>query len=280
MTVFLNGEYVPADRAVVSVFDRGFLYGDGLFEAMLVRKGRPFRWRQHMARLACGLTYLKIAQPFSDDALLARAMDLIKINNMPEAILRLSISRGIGARGYSPQNAAHPSIVMSLHPAPSLSPGQLPRWRVVTSTHRLLAGDPMAGFKSANKLVQVMARAEADAAGAHEAILLNTKGHLAEGTTSNLFWISGREICTPPLVSGGLPGVTRAAVMEICVNMKIRVREKSAPPAILRRCAGAFLTMTSMGVVEIESLDGKKLRRSPLTAKMCSAYLKLLNAGE
>lgn len=274
MIVFLNGKFVPEKRATVSVFDRGFLYGDGLFEGMRVVRGRPFRWDEHMERLRRGLKFLKLTVPIPLDDLLPQVLRLIRRNKMPECILRLSLSRGITARGYSPKNATRPAFVMTLHPAPVVK--DLACWRVITSSIRLPANDPLTSFKTANKLPQVLARAEADAAGAQEAILLNSEGRLAEGTTSNIFWIKNGVVFTTALPEGPLPGVTRAAVLELCVKMKIKCRERKAGPAELLRADGAFLTMTSFGVVQIESLDGRKLKQSPLVKKIWVAYQELL----
>jgi len=276
MIVFLNGEFVPEEQAVISVFDRGFLFGDGLFEAMLVRRGEIFRWEQHIERLRHGVDFLKLTVPFSTDELFRFSMQLIQRNRMPEALLRLNLSRGITSRGYSPNNAVRPSVVLTLHPAPVLDSKRPPRWRLVTSSYCLPANDPLTSFKTANKLPEVMARAEADAVGAHDAILLNPRGHIAEGTSCNVFWLRENVVCTTPLSSGALPGVTRAAVIELCVKRKIDWREKNAKPADLRRAQGVFLTNTSMGVVEVESLDGRKLRRSPLVKKLWAAYRALL----
>src|SRR4051812_37274370 len=105
MIVFLNGKFVPQDQAVVSIFDRGFLYGGGLFEAIRIRCGKPFRWAHHIERLQRGADLLKFEIPFSSDELLKRAEELAAKNQMPEAILRLDVSRGIGERGYSPKGA-------------------------------------------------------------------------------------------------------------------------------------------------------------------------------
>lgn len=278
MIVFLNGKFVPEERAVISVFDRGFLYGDGLFEGVLVTGGRLFRWHEHMARLQRGIDFLRLTVPFATGDLLKNALRLVERNNMPECILRLSMSRGITERGYSPKNARHPAVVMSLHPVPAIQ--LLPRWRVITASFRLPANDPLTNFKTANKLPQVLARAEADNAGAQEAILLNTNGHLAEGTTSNIFWLKNDALSTPALPAGALPGVTRATVLELCVKMNINCREKKARPAELLQADAAFLTMTSMGIVEIASLDGHKFGRSPLTKKLWTAYRKLLTGEE
>src|ERR1051325_3765410 len=114
MTVFLNGQFVDQERAVISVFDRSFLYGDGVFEALRISNSRPFRWQPHMARLQVGLDYLKIRSPYSSDQLRDFAARLIAENQMPESLLRITISRGVGKRGYSPVGADSPSVVMSL----------------------------------------------------------------------------------------------------------------------------------------------------------------------
>ena len=276
MTVFLNGKFVPEQRAVVSVFDRGFLFGDGLFEAMLVRRGEIFRWDQHIERLQRGVNFLKLTVPWSVEELFLFSLQLIERNRMPDALLRINISRGITARGYSPKNAIHPAVVLSLHPLPVLDGKRPPRWRVITSSYCLPANDPLTHFKTANKLPEVMARAESDAAGAHDAILLNPRGFIAEGTSCNVFWVQDNVICTTPLASGALPGITRGVIMELCVKRNIFCREKNAKPADLRRAEGVFLTNTSMGVIEVESLDNHKLRRSPLMQKLWAAYRELL----
>jgi aminodeoxychorismate lyase len=276
MIVFLNGEFVPEEKAVVSVFDRGFLFGDGLFEAMLVRRGEIFRWDQHIERFQRGVDLLKLAVPYSPKELFRYSMQLIERNRMPECLLRLNISRGITARGYSPKNAHSPAIVLSLHPAPVLDDKGPARWRVITSSYCLPANDPLTNVKTANKLPEVMARAEADAAGAHDAILLNPGGYIAEGTSCNVFWVNDSVVCTTPLYSGALPGVTRSALFELCAKMTIPCCELDAKPAALLHAQAVFLTSTSMGVIEVESLDGRELPHSPLVKKLWAAYRALL----
>jgi aminodeoxychorismate lyase len=279
MIVFLNGQFVPEEQAVVSVFDRGFLFGDALWESLLVTGGRPFLWPQHLRRFQQGVDALQLALPYSHDQLLAFAAQLIQRNRMPEAILRLTLSRGITARGYSPRRARRPAVVMTLHPAPVIDPVAPARWSVITSTLRLPANDPLVRFKTANKLRHVLARAEADAPGANDALLLNTNGHLAETTSANLFWVKNKVVHTPPLSAGPLPGVTRRLVLQLCRKMKIPVRQTLARPAALRHADGIFLTLTSYGIVEVESLDGKETRRSSLTRHLHAAYRSMLRAA-
>jgi aminodeoxychorismate lyase len=272
MMVCLNGQVVAEERALISVFDRGFLYGDGLFEGIRVFNGKAFRWKQHLERFRHGADFLKIGVPFAPEAISDLAMRLIKENQMTDSLLRLTLSRGVGPRGYSPKGAGPPTFVMSLHPMPSVDPATPPGWRVVTSSFRLPANEPLARFKNVNKLPQVLARAEADAAGAEEALLLNSEGYVVEGTTSNLFWVQDGTVCTPPLPSGILPGVTRAVMLELCEKFGTRSREANITTEELRQMDGVFLSMSSMGIAEIAFLDGKELARSPIVKRLGGAY--------
>jgi branched-chain amino acid aminotransferase len=274
--VFLNGKFVPEEKAVVSIFDRGFLYGDGLFETIRVYNGSLFRWEQHMERLRQGADFLKIKQPFNQSQLLAFALKLIAKNKIPDCLLRLTLSRGVGAPGYSPRSAKNPVLVISLRPLPKKSQGNVMQWNLVTSSFRLPANDPLAHFKTCNKLPYVLARAKADTAGADEALLSNTNGFVMEGAGSNLFWVKHGVIHTPPLAAGILPGVTRAIVFEIASQLKILVRGKNIRLKDLARTDGIFLSLTSLGIVEAKKLDGKVLNHSPLTAQIARAYNEIL----
>ena len=263
---------------MVSVFDRSFLYGDGLFEVVRVCNGRPFRWAQHIERFLHGTGHLNIRPPFSPDQIQKFAAQLVRKNRMPEALLRLTLSRGAGERGYSPKGADSPTFVMSLHPVPKLDPKNPPRWKLDTASNRLPVNEPLAQFKNANKLPQILARAEADAVGADEALLLNTQGRVVEGTTSNLFWVKGGMVCTPPLAAGILPGVTRLAVLEICRRLNLPTKEMAPRPPELFSAQGVFLAMSSWGVVEAVELDGRSLRRAACVKKIQRGYEKLLRA--
>ncbi len=274
MTVFLNGQFVPEEQAVVSVFDRGFLYGDGLFETMRVFNGRIFRWDQHLARLQRGLEFLNLNVSLNPGQLRGIAQRLVDENQLPDSLLRLTISRGVGKRGYSPVGADKPTLVMSVHPAPTLSTQN--GWRVVISTVRLPAGEELATHKTCSKLPQILARMEADAAGADEALLLNTEDLVVEGASSNLFWLEGKQVCTPPLPAGILAGVTRAVVLEICRDLQIPTRESTVTAKQLPATQGAFVSLSSFGIVPISSLNGKEMPFSPLSTQIAAAYQDLL----
>ena len=290
MTVFLNGRFVPEHAASVSVFDRAFLYGDGLFETMRVVNGRPFRWAQHLARLERGAGFLGISLPFTRNDMAGFVAELVAQNRMPDSILRITLSRGTGARGYSPRGADKPTLVMTLHPMrmagtePSqigcseATPGVPLRWRARTSSFRLPSGEVLAQYKTSNKLVQVLARAEAEAAGADEALLLNNDGFVVEAASGNLFFIERAAVCTPPLTSGILPGVTREVVRELCAKLKVPCRESCIQTAELARADAAFLSLSSHGIVELTQVDDVKFGGSPIIGRLYQAYLVQVGA--
>ena len=276
--VFLNGQFVSQEQAVVSVLDRGFLYGDGLFETLRVHSGKAFRWDQHMERLRQGVDFLKLRLPYSSAQMHEFARELIKQNRMADAILRLTLSRGVGPRGYSTRGAERPVLVMTLHSAAPMSAESTPRWTLMTSSVRIPAGEPLARFKTCNKLPQIMARIEAESEGADEALVLDSAGNVVEGASSNVFWIGPEGVCTPPLACGILPGVTRAVVLEICSQLGLTSSEKMTTPALLSGRDGVFLSMSSMGIVEVAAVDGKPLKPSPVVERIRSAYLSLMAA--
>lgn len=269
--VFANGSFIPADEARVSVFDRGFLYGDGLFETMPVRSGRPIFWEVHLHRMQRGANYLRIKIPFDPQTLLTHARQLIRENRVVDGTLRLNLSRGVGPRGYSPAGANQPTLVMSTHAADSASPAAR-EWKLVTAPFRVLTDDPLSIYKTSNKLPQIAARAFAEDHKADEALLLNSDGNLAETSAANVFCVLNRVVHTPPIGSGALAGVTRQAVLEICRTEGIPSCERVITPEDARRSDGLFLTLSTIGIVEATSLDGLQLSRSPLTHKLRELY--------
>jgi branched-chain amino acid aminotransferase len=275
MWVLVNGQWVPEQEAKVSVFDRGFLYGDGLFETIRLYHGRPFRWAQHMRRLQCGLELLRLGLPFSLDALRTQAAELVQRNALDEGVLRLSVSRGPGPRGYSAQGAGPATVVLSLHPSAQATAPARPI-RLHTSGVRVWTADPLAQIKSANKLRHILARVEAEAAGADAALLLNEQGQVAEADSANVFWIEAGVVCTPPLEAGVLPGITRAVVLELCPRLDLTWREAVAWPQTLWSAEAVFLTSSVQGIVSVGALDGRPLSTSPVVDRLRQAYLTLV----
>jgi len=272
MLVFLSGQFVPEAQAVVSVFDRGFLYGDGLFETLRVVHGQPFRWDDHWQRLQHGAEWLKLTLPWASAELRTRADELIRRNQLPDAVLRLQISRGPGPRGYSLREAGSPTVLMTLHPAPAFDREDPPGWRLATASQRVWANDPLTHVKTCNKLPWILARAEAEAQGADAALLLNTAGEVAEADCANIFWIERGGVCTPPLSSGALPGVTRNLVIDLCRQLNLRCEEKPVRPEQLASAEGAFLTLSTLGIVTVASIDQHPFAEARRIGELRQAY--------
>lgn len=276
MVVFLNGQFVSEAQAVVPVSDRGLLYGDGLFETLRVYNGRPFRMAQHLERMVRGADFLKIKLPFSPKELQNFAEELVQRNQMPDSVLRVTVTRGPGQRGYSPRGADTPTLILSLHPGPPLDLEHPPQWSLVSSSFRIPASDPLSSFKTVSKLASVMARVEAEAKGGDEALLTNTNGEVAETAGANLFWIYHDKICTTPTGRGVLPGLTRAVVLEICQVLGLPTNKRVIKPDALKNAEGIFLTQSTLGVIEVASLDGEPVPQSPLVGRIYRAYIEML----
>ncbi len=274
MLVFLNGQFLPEAQAVVHVNDRGFLLGDGLFETMRVVGGKPFRFAQHLERMTRGADFLKIKLPFTPKELEKFAGQLIEQNKMSDAILRVTLTRGAGERGYAFNGECKPTIVMTLHVAPSLE-NQV-EWNLVTSSFRIPAADPLSSFKTTSKILHVMARAEANEKGADEALLINTNGEVAETASGNLFWVYDDKICTVPTGRGVLPGITRAVVLEICQTLGLQVNKRVIKPEALRNFAGIFVTQSVLGIVPITTFDGEPVAPSLLVDQISNVYNEML----
>jgi branched-chain amino acid aminotransferase len=279
MVVFLNAKFLPEADAVVPVSDRGFLLGDGLFETIRVCGGKPFRMAQHLERMARGAEALKIKVPFTARELQAFADELIEKNGMPESVLRVTLTRGPGARGYSSKGADKPTLLLTLHPTPVVNSDEPLQWSVITSSLRIPAGDVLASFKTTSKALNVLARAEAEAQGADEALLLNTNGEVAETAGGNIFWVYQDKICTVPTGRGVLPGITRAVVLEICQTLGLETNKCIIKPEMLRNAAGIFITTTALGIVPVASLDGIPVAPSALVDQIASAYDEILQGG-
>jgi branched-subunit amino acid aminotransferase/4-amino-4-deoxychorismate lyase len=213
--------------------------------------------------------------PYPAAKLEAFASELVKVNDMPDGVLRLTVSRGSAARGYSIKLAQKPRVLMTLHPLPTKS---AEGWRLITSSFRVLADDPINQLKTGSRVRSVLARAEAEERGAEEALLLNERGEMTEGAATNVFCVQGGIVHTPPLAAGILPGITRAVVFEICRQLGMEVSEKPMTPSDLFAAEGVFLTVSTAGIVEAMELDGRPLARSDLIARLQAAYMNVIRS--
>jgi len=272
MLVFLNGQFLPETEAMVPLNDRGWLLGDGIFETVRVANGRAFRLAQHLERFVRGANFLKIQPPFLPKEIQQFAAQLIADNNFFEGVLRVTLTRGVGPRGYSIKGTHSPTFAMTLHPLPNDSVVEPVQWTLATSTFRIPASDGAAGFKTTSKITNILARAEAEEKGADEALLLNTNGEVAETAGGNIFWVYNDKICTVPTGRGVLPGITRAVVLELCQVLGLPTNKCVIKPEQLRRADGIFVTQSLLGIIPVAALDGSPIAPSPLVEHLATAY--------
>ncbi len=210
MKAWFNGALCQADAIIVSAADRGLLLGDGLFETILARNRKPLRLDRHLARLVDGAGVIGLAIPPVD--LAGAVMETLAANDLVDASLRLTVTRGVGPRGVLPPSPCCPTMLITAAP---LAPPPSPAFCIVARTTRRNEHSPLSSIKSLNYLDGILARQEAQRAGADDAILLNTAGFVAEATAANLFVVRNGEILTPPVREGALPGITRETSLSI-----------------------------------------------------------------
>lgn len=281
MWVHVNGRLVEETEAQVSVFDRGFLYGDGIFESMRSIGGVVFRLDRHLDRLARSAARIGLERVPGPERIRAAVRDLLDRNRLAEARVRITVTRGPGRPGDYAGATGDPTVVMYASPFHPLDPADRAQGvAVVLSSVRQVPAtvlDP--ALKSISRLSAVLARREAVARGAFEAILLDTGGFLTEGTVSNLFLLTTGRIRTPPAPGVGLPGVTREAVLEIAAGAGLPTSEEALPAAALETAEEVFLTNTSWEVLPVTRVDGRPVGTGtpgPVTVRLEEAYRDLM----
>lgn len=278
MKVYLNGRYLDAARASIGIDDRGFLFGDALYESIRIYSEGFFRFRQHWERLAQGAAALRIEAPPLQE-LRAIAARLTAMNAVSDGSVRVTLTRGPGGEGLRTTGSGPPTLLVTVRP---ISAERLARtsagFSAITARARRSPVGLPSSIKSANRLDAILARIEADEAAVDEAIMLSAEGHVAEGTVSNVFWRSGARLRTPELSIGILPGVTRMAVLEVCEGLGIDVEQGRWPIDELKSAPEIFVTMSSAGPVRLSELDSRPIAAGDddLFPQIHQAYWSLL----
>ncbi len=264
-----------AATASVSVLDHGLLYGDGVFEGIRFYGGRPFLLAAHLRRLRASARCLLLEVPLDDAALERLIAEAIVRCEDADGYLRLIVTRGPGALGVSPHTCPRPTVVLIAAPLQLYPPELYERGvEVITSSVRRAQPDAVPPqVKSLNYLTSVLASLEARARGAHEALLLNAAGEIAECTADNVFLVSDGVVRTPPVSAGGLRGITREHVIGLLRDDGLAVEEARLVPADAWTADEAFLTGTGAEVVPIAAIDGRRLAApGPLTRRASALF--------
>jgi branched-chain amino acid aminotransferase len=274
MWVQLNDKLVAAEEACVSVFDRGFMYGDGVFETMRAYVRRVFRLDAHLQRLTQSATSLKIKVPFSPEQIASHIESVLRANEHDDAVVRVTVTRGAGERGTAIDLNRQPTYVVSSDPLPA---GLEERGRngislAVVGVRRVPVEALPAHAKHSNYLNSILANTEAVETGADEALMLSMSGHLAECSTGNIFLVKGSDILTPSLTTGILPGITRAVVLELT-----NVKEMLLPRDAVFEADEVFMTNSVVGILPVRRVDSHDFPvRGPLTSGLIRLYRELI----
>ncbi len=281
MKVWLDGKLVDSKNAVVSVYDHGLLYGDGVFEGIRVYRGRAFRLEAHLDRLFAGARAIRLEIPETAGRIAELIADMIENDGRQEAYIRLVVTRGAGDLGVNPRKCQRPSLIVILDDI-SLYPRELYERgiRLCTSSWRRPPADCVSPrIKSLNYLNNVLAKIEANDRGCHEALILNKDGLVAECTADNVFYASRGRLFTPDLSSGGLEGVTRGAVLELAASLGIEAAERPVSLYDFYASDECFLTGTGAELVPAVEIDGRTIgdgRPGPVTARIREAFGRLI----
>ena len=277
-TVNVNGIVTPADQAVVSVFDHGFLYGDGVYETLRTYNRHPFLLDRHLKRLRASAERLTIAIPLQDDAFSQQLQaTMADVHPSGEVMLRILITRGIGELSYDPSACPRPTVVLIAQ-----AHREVPDAKIRTGLRLVVASvlrnhpqsvDP--SIKSNNLLNNVLAMQEALDLQADEAILLNHRGEFSECSQSNLFVVRDGKVLTPPLNAGLLEGVTRNFLFEVGTDLEVSVAEAVLKEADLPKLDEMFITSTTREIVPVIRVDSQQIgsgRPGPVTMRLLEQF--------
>ncbi|MDK2888422.1 branched chain amino acid aminotransferase apoenzyme [Desulfofundulus australicus DSM 11792] len=280
LIIYLNGEFVPEEQAVVSVFDHGLLYGDGVFEGIRAYYNRVFKLREHIVRLYESARSIGLEIPMTMAEMEEVVLETCRRNGLRDAYIRLVVTRGPGDLGLDPRKCSRPTIFciaasIQLYPEELYEKGlEL----VTVATRRNLPEACNPRVKSLNYLNNIYAKMEANLVGAPEAVMLNQEGYVAEATGDNIFIVKNGVLITPPPHVGILEGITRNTVMEIARQKGIQVEEKLFTRHDIYTADECFLTGTAAEVIPAVKLDGRVIgdgRPGEITRELIRAYREL-----
>ncbi|MCE5311538.1 MAG: aminodeoxychorismate lyase [Nitrospiraceae bacterium] len=274
MKVYFGNGIVPEHEAVVSVFDHGLLYGDGIYETMRAYDGAVFMVKEHLLRLERSASLIRLSLPKTLAQIEAAINETLDANSLKNAYIRLTVTRGKGPIGLDPDLCAEPSFIIIANPFRNYpesyySDGVRLMISSLRRNHRL-ALDPR--IKSLNFLNNVLAKIDSKESDAYETLMLNTDGFIAEGTISNIFFIKDDALCTPSVECGILDGITRKLVIELAEQNSIKVREGKFLPEDLFSASEAFITNTTMEVMPVSSIGEVKLKPGRVAKTLLKAY--------
>lgn len=280
MLVYLNGKIIPSEKALISVFDHGFLYGDGVYETMRSYKGVVFKIDEHINRLYKSASLISLDLPEDRSILKNAVYKTLHANSLKDAYIRLTISRGEGDIGLDPELCKEPTVVIITkefkgYPKTLYKKGIKLIIANIRRNHKKSL-DPQ--IKSLNFLNNILAKIEAKRAGAYEALMLNINGKIAEGTISNVFFVKDDVIFTPSAKCGILDGITRQTVIEIIRKSGFRFKEGFFNEKEIYSAKEVFITNTTMEVMPVSKIDDNEYQIGKITKTLHELYKKEIDS--
>ncbi|WP_078597419.1 branched-chain-amino-acid transaminase [Evansella clarkii] len=279
--IFLSGEFVKKEDAVVSVYDHGFLYGDGVFEGIRVYSGNIFKLDEHLDRLFESAQSIMLTIPYTKEELTNIIVDTVRKNQLKTAYIRVVVSRGAGNLGLDPAYCSQPRVVviaeeLALYPQ-SLYEKGLRVGSVASRRNRPDVLSPQ--VKSLNYLNNILVKLEANQAGVDEALMLNDQGYVTEGSADNIFIVKNGTIRTPPVYLGALEGITRNAIISLAKELGYELQETPFTRHDVYTADEVFLTGTAVEVIAVVEVDGRKVQEGKpgeVTNHLLSEFRKLV----
>ena len=283
--IYIDGKFVEKSKAVVSVFDHGLLYGDGVFEGIRAYNGSVFRLVDHIDRLYDSAKSIRLKIPLTKHEMTEAVLEAMRKNQLRDAYIRVVVTRGSGDLGVDPSLCKSPTIFIIAEPvATILGPREPKVVRMMVSSYRRDAVDATSHeVKSLNYMNSILAKIEANSAGADDAILLDHRGFVSEASVTNIFLVKGGKVSTPSSAAGILHGITRARIIRLCSDLGLEVAERDVTPFELAVADEIFLVGTKSGLVAVGTISGAKVGSGspgPITKRLYQEFSKAVQRPE
>jgi branched-chain amino acid aminotransferase len=278
--VYLNGDLVPSSQAKISSFDYGFLYGYGIFETMRAYNGVIFRLERHLDRLKKAAEALGINSRLVSHNLGKACYDVLQANKLADSRIRLTVSAGEGDAVPNPASCKGITVFIVARKLIPLAPESYEKgFKAIISSWRRNSQSPLSQLKTSCYLENILARQQARAANADEAVILNERGLIAEGSNNNIFSVNQQVLLTPSLNCGVLPGITREALLELAQSLNIKAVEAEIEPEKLQEAEEAFFTNSIIEIMPLTYIGNKPIgtgKPGAITRRLIEAYQKLV----
>ena len=281
LIVYIDGEYYPKSQAKISVYDHGFLYGDGVFEGIREYNSVVFKLKEHIDRLYRSAHAITLKIPITKDEMINAVLETLRKNKLKDSYIRLIVTRGLGDLGLDPRKCPKPSIII-ITDTISIRAGNAKETGITTMiswVRRNPVDATTHEIKSLNYLNSVLAKIEANACGVDEAICLESNGYIAEGVGENIFIVKNGKILTPPTSTGALAGITAEVVEGIADKLDLKLEVTNLTPFMLFTADEGFFTGTAMEMVPIREVNKRQIgngKPGPLTKKLMVEFQKVI----